>query len=165
MAWDKHKVFCQMTGQHFLGIYNHTLDAKGRVSVPSRFRDILKSAYRSLEVVMVKRDGSITIFPYDEWEKFVEETQSLPQTAKKNRSYQRRVFANSTEAEIDKSGRVNIPDTLLKSLGLEKDVVVVGVQNRFEIWSKAAWESFEDEEGEESEDVGRVLKVYEGGAR
>jgi len=153
-----------MAGQHFLGIYNHTLDAKGRVSVPSRFRDILKSAYRSLEVVMVKRDGSITIFPYDEWEKFVEETQRLPQTSKKNRSYQRSVFANAVEAEIDKSGRVNIPDTLIKSLELGKDLIVVGVQNRFEIWSKSTWENFENEEGEESEDVGRILKVYAGGA-
>jgi len=154
-----------MAGQHFLGIYNHTLDAKGRVSVPSRFRDILKVAYRSLEVVMVKRDGSITVFPYDEWEKFAEKTQSLPQTSKKNRNYQRSVFANAIEAEIDKSGRVNIPDTLIKSLEIEKDLVIVGVQNRFEIWSKAAWENFEDEESEEAEDVGRTLKVYEGGAR
>lgn len=153
-----------MAKEHFLGTFNHTLDAKGRVSVPARFRDILKNFYRSMEVVLIKRDGSITVFPYDEWEKFVEKTQALAQTSRKNRDYQRRLFANASEVEIDKSGRIKISDSLIKSLKIDKELVLVGVQNRFEIWDKTEWEIFERGDEVDGENIPeRAFKVYEGG--
>ena len=118
-----------------MGEYNHSLDAKGRIIVPSRLRDQLGETF----VVSKGLDGCLFAFPSAEWEKLVSKIQALPLTDKNARKFSRYLLAGASEAELDKQGRALLPQTLRDAAGLVKDVVLCGVGNRMEIWSKEAW--------------------------
>ncbi|WP_230397762.1 division/cell wall cluster transcriptional repressor MraZ [Novisyntrophococcus fermenticellae] len=119
----------------FMGEYSHTIDPKGRLIIPSRFREQLGD-----EFVLTKGlDGCLSIYPMDEWEKFEEQLRSLPLTNKNARTFSRFFVAGATACELDKQGRILVPGTLREFAGLEKDVVLTGNINRIEIWSKQKW--------------------------
>ena len=120
-----------------MGEYNHTIDAKGRIIVPSKFRNILGDNF----VVTKGLDGCLWVFPADEWELFYEKLRSLPVTKRDTRQFVRSFMANADNPEIDKQGRVLIPQNLRKEANLEKDVVLIGTGPRIEIWNKEAWEN------------------------
>ncbi len=127
----------------FMGEYNHTIDAKGRLIIPSKFREILGDAF----VVTKGLDGCLFVYDNQEWKRFEEKLRSLPITNKEARQFVRFFLAGATEAEVDKQGRILIPNVLREFAEITKDVVLVGVGSRIEIWSRERFEetaSFED---------------------
>ena len=119
----------------FMGEYNHTVDAKGRLIIPSRFREELKNEF----IVTKGLDGCLFVFPGNEWQIFEEKLKALPLTNKNARKFSRFFVAGATACELDKQGRILVPQTLREFAGLEKDVVLTGNLNRIEVWSKEKW--------------------------
>lgn len=119
----------------FMGEYNHTIDMKGRLIIPSKFRELLGE-----EFVLTKGlDGCLSIYPMDAWRAFEEKLKALPLTNKSARTFVRFFVAGATMCELDKQGRILIPATLREFAGLEKDVVLTGNITRIEVWSKEQW--------------------------
>ncbi|MBO5199391.1 MAG: division/cell wall cluster transcriptional repressor MraZ [Lachnospiraceae bacterium] len=126
----------------FMGDYNHTIDAKGRIIVPSRLRESLGDTF----VVTLGLEGCLFVYPNDEWNLFVEELKKLPGT-KEARQLQRYFMAGAAECEVDKQGRILIPAKLREYAALDKDVVFLGMINKVEIWSKERFEQNNTFEG------------------
>ena len=127
----------------FMSEYNHSIDAKGRVIVPAKFREELGESF----VVTQGLDGCLFVFPNEEWKNFEEKLKTLPMANKDARKFVRFFLAGAALAEVDKQGRILLPAVLRQFAGLEKDVVLVGVGSRVEIWDKKRWEectSFDD---------------------
>ena len=119
----------------FMGEYSHTIDAKGRIIVPAKFRESLGN-----NVVVTKGlDNCLFVYTSEDWRKFEEKLRTLPLTNKDARKFTRFFLAGAAEMEIDKQGRILIPSVLREFAALEKDVVLVGVGSRIEIWDKASW--------------------------
>lgn len=123
----------------FMGEYNHTIDAKGRIIVPSKFRESLGDEF----VVTQGLDGCLFVYPNDEWQGFITELKKLPGN-KEARQLQRYFLAGAASLEVDKQGRILIPGNLRLQAALEKDIVFVGVLSKIEIWSKERWEKNND---------------------
>ncbi len=119
-----------------LGEYNHTIDGKGRVIIPARLRDDLGDSI----VICNGLEGCLFVYSQEEWEKFVEKLSTLPRMNKAARTFQRYFFATAPEGSFAKHRRVLVPPTLRNAAGLEKDVVLVGVLDRVEIWDKERWD-------------------------
>ncbi len=119
----------------FMGEYNHTVDTKGRLIIPSKFRELLGDEF----IVTKGLDGCLFVFPQNEWQAFEEKLRTLPLTQKGARQFTRFFVAGATPCELDKQGRILLPATLREFAGLDKDVVLAGMLNRIEIWSKAKW--------------------------
>lgn len=119
----------------FMGEYNHTVDTKGRLIIPSKFREGLGEEF----VVTRGLDGCLFVFPNSAWQAFEEKLKSLPLTNKSARQFTRFFIAGATSCELDKQGRILLPGTLREFAELEKDVVLTGMLDRIEIWSKAKW--------------------------
>ena len=115
----------------FMGEYDHTIDTKGRIIIPSKFRGDLGDEF----VITLGLDGCLFVYPMEEWELFIEELKKLPGT-KEGRQLQRYFMAGAVSCEMDKQGRVLIPNKLREHGLLDKEVVSVGVINKIEIWSK-----------------------------
>lgn len=120
----------------FMGEYNHTIDAKGRLIIPSKFREVLGDGF----VVTKGLDGCLFVYDNTEWTAFEEKLKALPLMNKESRKFVRFFLAGAAEVEVDKQGRILIPSVLREFAGLDKDVVLVGVASRIEIWSKEKWE-------------------------
>ena len=127
----------------FMGEYNHTIDAKGRLIVPSKFREALGDTF----VVTKGLDGCLFVYDNKEWNAFEEKLKSLPLTNKEARQFARFFLAGAAEVEVDKQGRILVPNILREFAQISKDVVLIGVASRIEIWSKERFEgiaTFED---------------------
>ncbi len=123
----------------FMGTYEHSLDAKGRVIFPAKYREDLGASF----VVTLGLDGCLFAYPMEEWEKFIDKLKELPGT-KEARKLQRYFLAGAAPCDVDKQGRVLIPAQLREKAGLEKDVLFVGVLSKIEIWSKERWSENDD---------------------
>lgn len=123
----------------FMGEYNHTIDAKGRLIIPSKFRETLGDEF----VVTKGLDGCLFVYDNQEWNVFEDKLKSLPLTNKDARQFVRFFLAGAANAEVDKQGRILIPSVLREFADLSKDVVLVGVASRVEIWSKDRWEGMD----------------------
>ncbi|MEI7512275.1 MAG: division/cell wall cluster transcriptional repressor MraZ [Candidatus Uhrbacteria bacterium] len=122
----------------FIGEFHHTLDDKGRMSIPVKFRaDLAQGA-----VVTRGLDHSLFLYPKDEWQKLAEKLAALPFGQADTRAFARLMLAGAMEVEIDKSGRVLLPEYLRTYAGLNKDAVVAGLYNRLEIWDEATWKTY-----------------------
>lgn len=119
----------------FMGEYSHTIDTKGRLIIPSKFREELGETF----VVTKGLDGCLFVLSDEEWKAFEIKLKSLPLTNKNARQFARFFVAGATPCELDKQGRILLPATLREFAGLEKDVVLTGMLNRIEIWSKEKW--------------------------
>ena len=120
----------------FMGTYQNNVDPKGRVSIPVKYRDALGERF----FVTKGFDSCIDIYTVDEWEKFADKLQKLSATKRDMRNFVRFIFGNATEVELDKQGRILLPAMLRETVGIEKEVIVMGVGNKVEIWDKAKWE-------------------------
>lgn len=124
----------------FIGTHDHSLDPKGRVILPRRFRDELGQ-----DVVFTKGLGTercLYVFPMAEFEAFANKLRSLPLTGGRNRDFTRVVVAQASPETVDSQGRVVVPQALREYANLTKDVVVVGQINRIELWDKAEWQRY-----------------------
>jgi len=120
----------------FKGEYNHTIDEKGRLIIPAKFREELGNEF----VVTRGLDGCLFGYNNSEWEVFEGKLRALPLTNKDARAFQRYMLAGAASVEIDKQGRILLPQSLRTFAGLEKDVVLIGVAGRIEIWNKDIYE-------------------------
>ena len=120
----------------FMGEYRHTIDEKGRLTIPSKLR------YELGEEFIVTRglDGCLFVYTKDVWDKMTLKYQSLP-NIKDARNFRRFFLSGATISAFDKQGRINIASPLIKYAGLEKDCVIIGVGDRLEIWSKDNWKT------------------------
>ena len=124
-----------------IGEYEHTIDAKGRLSMPSKLRRDMGEAF----IVTKGLDGCLFAFSQDEWKNFETKLKSLPLSDKNARNFVRFFLAGATECEIDKQGRFLIPSNLRTAANLEKEAVIIGVGTRLEIWNKDTWTSKDEE--------------------
>ena len=119
----------------FMGEYGHTIDAKGRIIVPVKFRESLGDNF----IIIKGLDNCLFVYTNEEWQRFEEKLKTLPLTNKNARTFTRFFLAGAADVELDKQGRILIPSVLREFASLQKDVVFVGVGSRIEIWSKESW--------------------------
>ena len=119
----------------FMGEYNHTVDAKGRLIVPSKFREQLGDEF----VVKKGLDGCLFVYENTEWKALEEKLHALPLTNANARKFSRFFLAGATTCEVDKQGRILLPAVLREFAKIDKDAVLVGVGSRIEIWSRDNW--------------------------
>ncbi len=126
----------------FMSEYNHTVDAKGRLIIPSKFRELLGEEF----VVSKGMDGCLFVYANEDWNAFEQKLTSLPLINKEARQFARFFLAGAAQVELDKQGRILLPANLREFAGLDKDVVLVGVGSRIEIWSREKWESVTEQD-------------------
>ncbi|MDB4897002.1 MAG: MraZ protein [Firmicutes bacterium] len=122
----------------FMGEFQHSVDAKGRLIIPAKLREGLGERF----VATKGLENCLFVFPPKEWEAFGEKLRSLPLASGAARAFTRLFFSGATECEVDPQGRILLPANLREYAGLDKDVVIMGVSNRVEIWAKGAWEDY-----------------------
>ncbi len=125
-----------------MGEYSHTIDVKGRLIVPSKFREQLGNEF----VVTKGLDGCLFVYSQEEWQRIETTFREKPLTSKDARKFLRFFFAGAANCEVDKQGRILLPANLREYAGIDKDVVSVGVLTRVEIWSKERWQDNSDYE-------------------
>ena len=138
----------------FIGEYNHTIDSKGRLIVPAKFRERLGEEF----VVTKGLDGCLFVYPMDEWTVFTDKLKELPLAKKDARQFSRFFLAGAASCEVDKQGRILIPSVLREFAGLDKDAVLVGVSSRIEIWSKPKWEEISDVDVEDMDNIAEHME-------
>jgi MraZ protein len=138
----------------FRGSSFHTIDSKGRIIIPARFRDVIK-ADGSYGVMLSRMDGALIAYTYDEWRKIENRILSLAEKSESMRRFRRVFIGGSFECPCDKQDRILIPQNLREYGGFEKDIVLVGVLDHFEIWSRDNWnqENMHLEKDMKKEDV------------
>ena len=137
----------------FTGEYNHSLDAKGRVIMPEKFREELGESF----MLTMGFDGCICVYSNEEWMTFVEKLRTLPELRKEARQTIRHFVARAAQCEIDKQGRILIPQKLREYAGLTKDIVFVGVLSKIEVWSKERWE---ESDIDDMDDIAEKLSSF-----
>jgi len=138
----------------FLGEHQHTVDAKGRLIIPSRFREGLGEKF----VLTKGLDTCLFAYPQEEWAILARKMRSLPMTRSDARAFVRFFFSGATECEIDKQGRILIPANLREYAGLKKEVVVIGVSSRVEIWARDRWETYSTESVSSVEEIAEKIE-------
>jgi len=132
----------------FIGEYHHTIDDKGRLTIPSKLRDELGNSF----ILTRGLDGCLFIYPSNEWANVVNKYKELP-NIKEARNFMRFLLSGATVCEFDKHGRINITSPLLSYASLTKDCIIIGVNDRLEVWSKERWENFVSENEESFSDM------------
>lgn len=119
----------------FLGEYVHTIDEKGRLAIPARFRAELAAGL----VITRGIDRCLAIYPIEEWERLTKQVSALPMTDRRARAFRRLVFANASNVVPDRQGRVLIPPRLREYAGLDGEVIITGIDTYIEVWNSQAW--------------------------
>jgi MraZ protein len=140
-------------GHVFLGEFSHSLDEKGRVVMPRKFRSDLERGC----VITKGQDRCLYVFPMDRWEAEAARVLRLPRTDRRARNFSRSFFASATDQQLDKQGRVQIPESLRVYAGLEKDVTVVGVADHVQVWATPSWNDYAAEADEYYAGIEEVL--------
>lgn len=138
----------------FLGEFQHSIDDKGRIIMPARFREQLGAGF----IVTRGLDGCLFVYPSEEWEKLSAEVQSLPLAKKDARAFSRLLFSGAVEGECDKQGRFFLPANLREYAAIERDVVSIGVSSRVEIWAAAVWAEINAAATEKFEELAEKLE-------
>jgi len=125
-----------------IGEFNHGMDNKNRIIIPSKLREDLGETF----IISKGLDGCLYIYPKAEWITFETKLKALPLSSKDARTFSRFFFSGANEMEPDKMGRILIPQSLLEYAGIVDEVVSVGMMNRVEVWSKEKWKAYNDSE-------------------
>lgn len=120
----------------FVGEYKHSVDVKGRLALPVKFRELLGSGF----IIARGLDNCLFVYPREEWSVIIDKFRQMPMNQKDARDYARYFLSGATEAYPDKQGRIVLPQHLREYAGISKDVYVLGVGSRAEIWNKEAWD-------------------------
>ncbi len=137
----------------FIGEYHHTIDEKGRIIIPAKFREELGTNF----IVTRGIENCLFVYPMDNWAKITNKLNSLPFTKKDARTFNRFFMSGATSVELDKQGRININTPLIDYAKLLKDCVVIGTGDRLEIWSEELWNSFFDSTKDSMSDIAENL--------
>ena len=141
----------------FYGEHEHTIDRKGRLIIPSRFREVMKEHYVERFVVTRGLDKCLFLFPEDEWRSQENRLKALSFTKAQARQFHRLYFSGAVELTCDRQGRILIPPYLREFAGLKRDVVLVGLSTRVEIWSREGWQSFYGKSKDSYEEIAERL--------
>jgi MraZ protein len=137
----------------FIGEYHYTIDDKGRLAIPAKFRpNLIKGA-----VVTKGIDRCLFLYTPKEWQKLAEKLAALPMSQPKPLAFSRLMLAGAMDVSVKGQGRIIIPDYLRKYAGIKKKVVVTGLYNRLEIWNEEAWERYKKDSEKDSEDIAKAL--------
>lgn len=139
----------------FYGEYQHTIDPKSRVIIPSKFRQDLGEKF----IVTKGLDNCLFAYSLEEWRNLEIKLKALPFTDKDARAFVRFFFAGATECEADKQGRILIPQNLREYAGLEKDICIIGVSIRVEIWDKEKWTKHSGEYNESADKIAEKMAL------
>ncbi len=137
----------------FIGEYQHTLDDKGRIAVPAKFRQLLRKGM----VVTKGLDVCLFVYPNAEWEKLVAKLAVLPLAKANTRAFSRLMLAGAMDVELDGQGRVTVPEYLRQFARLNKQVVIAGVYNRLEIWDEKTWDEYKRATEGKSNEIAEAL--------
>lgn len=137
----------------FIGEYHHTLDDKGRLAIPVKFRAALGAG----AIITRGLDRSLFLYSKENWKKLAAKISALPFSQTDTRAFARLMLAGAMEVEIDKSGRVTVPEYLRGYAGLSKDVVVTGLYDRLEIWDETSWNEYSAKTAGASNDIAERL--------
>ena len=142
----------------FIGEYYHTIDTKGRVIIPQKYREDLGDTF----ILSKGLDGCLWIHPMDEWREFTAKLRELSTIDKESRQFKRFFMSGATECEFDKQGRILVPASLRKYADLQKDVVLTGMDTRIELWSAEKWDVENDMDDEDMEAVAAHMESLGG---
>jgi MraZ protein len=140
----------------FRGRFEHSIDPKGRVSIPSKFREILTTNYDE-RLIITNFDGCLWGYPYAEWQVIEDKVAALPQMKSEVKAFQRVFISAATECPIDKQGRILIPPTLRDYAGIAKDLIFVGMTKRVEIWASDRWQKVFEQSQDSMNQMGDKL--------
>ena len=135
-----------------IGEYHHSLDDKGRLTIPSKIREELGSSF----VITRGLDGCLFIYPNEEWKQVINKYKELP-NIKDARNFMRFLLSGASNCDFDKQGRVNLSLPLMKYAGLTKECVIIGVNDHLEVWSEERWQSFMEINEEQFSDIADKL--------
>lgn len=136
-----------------IGEFNHNIDTKGRLIMPAKFRPELGQQF----VITRGLDGCLFGYPMESWTDLQDKLKQLPLAKKDARKFTRFFYSAATEVEIDKQGRINIPQNLIEFAKIDKECRVIGVSDRIEIWSSDLWDSFAEEAEEDFESIAEEM--------
>lgn len=137
----------------FIGEYHHSIDEKGRLIIPAKFREELGNSF----IVTRGIENCLYVYANESWNRIVSELQTLPFTKKDARNFTRFFLSGASEAELDKQGRINITSPLVSYAKLEKECVVIGTGDRLEIWSEELWNNYFDSAKDNMSDIAENL--------
>ncbi|MFA6513955.1 MAG: division/cell wall cluster transcriptional repressor MraZ [Patescibacteria group bacterium] len=137
----------------FIGEYNHSLDEKGRLAIPAKFRIILKRG----AVVTKGLDNCLFLYSKEQFEIIAKKFASLPLSQAKARAFARHMLAGAMDVEFDNQGRITLPEYLRKFSGLKKKIIVAGLYNHLEIWEESAWNKYKLESEKNSNAIAEEL--------
>jgi MraZ protein len=138
----------------FIGEYNHTIDEKGRMNMPAKFRRDLSGGV----VVTRGLDHCLFVYPKDEWGPTAEKLSKLSISKRSSRAFARLMLAGAWDAEMDSQGRIMLPEYLREYASVKKHVVVAGLYNRIEIWDEDAWREYRTKTEAESDDIAESME-------
>ncbi len=137
----------------FIGEYHHTIDEKGRIIIPVKFREELGNNF----IITRGIENCLFVYSEENWAKITNKLNSLPFTKKDARTFNRFFMSGATNVELDKQGRVNISKPLIDYASLLKDCVIIGTGDRLEVWSQESWETFFDSTKDSMSDIAENL--------
>lgn len=137
----------------FIGEYHHTIDQKGRLAIPAKFRITFKKG----AVVTRGLDNCLFLYTPDEWKKLAEKLANLPISQSNTRAFARLMLAGAMDVELDKQGRIIVPEYLRKFAGVKKRTVIAGLYSRLELWSEDSWEKYRQGTEKKSTDIAEAL--------
>lgn len=141
----------------FMGEYQHNIDGKGRIILPARIRELLGDKF----IITRGMDSCLFVYTQEEWSALESKLKALPFTKADARAFVRFFFSGATECEVDKQGRVLIPNNLRQHAALQKEVVTIGVSSRVEIWSRENWEKYSAEANLSYEEIAEKMVDFE----
>lgn len=136
-----------------LGEFKHSLDIKGRLAVPAKFREKLGTG----AIITRGLDKCLFIFGANEWEVLVQKLMNLPLAQSNSRAFVRLMLAGASDAKVDAQGRILVPDYLRKYAGLKKQAVVTGLYNRMEVWDEGEWQAYKQKTEASSDEIAEKL--------
>ena len=139
----------------FIGEYEHSVDAKGRVIMPAKLREDIGEKF----IVTKGLDGCLFAYSQNEWANFEEKLKTLPLTNKNARDFVRFFLSGAVECEIDKQGRFLIPGNLRQYATLDKEIVIIGVGTRIEIWNRTTWSSYSSDENISADEIAENMTM------
>lgn len=144
--------------KRFYGEYFHTLDGKNRLFIPAKLRKALGKG----EKLILSRglDSCLFLFPQDEWQNLELKAKALPITDRGARAFTRHLFSGASLCTVDSQGRIPFPSNLKEYAGISKDVVIIGVSSRIEIWAKEKWEKYFKDTEDRVDDIAERLEEF-----
>lgn len=139
----------------FIGEYEHSVDAKGRVIMPAKLREDIGEKF----IVTKGLDGCLFAYSFNEWTNFEDKLKTLPLTNKNARDFVRFFLSGAVECEIDKQGRFLIPGNLREYATLEKEIIIIGVGTRIEIWNKEEWKKYSSDENISADEIAENMTM------